>query len=109
MIQATCHTADEAYVLDVDATPWFQQADPSQIEHLARVGWSSTWVADALERRPGYEKLHEMIDYAATRLRDESLEDPGWTSLACRIDRGQALAWLRENRPDVARSIEGDA
>ena len=105
MIKATCHTADEAYVLDVDALPWFREADLQSIVHVAHRGWSSEWLANALERRPGYERLHDAVDYAATRLREESLEDPGWVSLECVVDQAQAMAWLTQNRPDVAAAI----
>jgi hypothetical protein len=60
VIRATCHTADDALIVEFDATRWFQEADPASITHVARQGWSSTWIADALERRPGYERLHEL-------------------------------------------------
>ena len=83
MIRASCHTADNALALEFDATPWFREADPQSILHLAEQDWSSVWVADALAARPGYEGLHRIIDYAATRLRDESLEDPTWAALEC--------------------------
>jgi hypothetical protein len=58
MIRASCHTADNALALEFDATPWFREADPHSILHVAEQGWSSVWVADALEARPGYEGLH---------------------------------------------------
>ena len=76
MIRASCHTADNALALEFDATPWLREADPQTILHLAEQDWSSVWVADALEARPGYERLHQLVEYAATRLREESLEDP---------------------------------
>ena len=31
---------------------------------VAGQGWSSLWIADVLEKRPGYERLHEIIGYA---------------------------------------------
>jgi hypothetical protein len=74
VIRATCHTVDDALTVEFDATPWFQEADPASILHVAGQGWSSVWIADALERRPGYERLHELIDYATNRLGQESLE-----------------------------------
>ena len=77
MIRASCHTADNnALALEFDATQWFVEADWQSLLHLAGQGWSSTWVADALETRPGYEGLYQLVSYAATRLREESLEDP---------------------------------
>ncbi|PVE21564.1 hypothetical protein DC522_25820 [Microvirga sp. KLBC 81] len=105
MIRASCHTADNALVLEFDATPWFRQAESQSILHLAAQGWSSVWIADALETRPGYEGLHRLVEYAATRLRDESLEDPTWAALDCIVDPSDAQRWLAENRPEIAAKL----
>ncbi|HEX2137344.1 MAG TPA: hypothetical protein VHG30_15835 [Microvirga sp.] len=105
MIRATCHTADNALCLEFDATEWFRTADPASIRHVATRNWSSAWVADGLERRPGYESLHGLVDYARNRLREETLEDPLWTTFECTVDGPQAMAWLAENRPEVASSL----
>jgi hypothetical protein len=102
MIRASCHTADNALALQFDAAPWFREADPGSILHLAEQGWSSVLVANALETRPGYEGLHRLIEYAATRLRDESLEDHTWAALDCVVDSVDAKQWLAENRPEIA-------
>src|SRR5215210_442463 len=75
MIRTTCHTVDGALTVEFDAAPWFREADPASIVHVAGQGWSSAWIADGLEKRPGYERLHELIDYARNRLGQESLED----------------------------------
>jgi hypothetical protein len=85
---------------------WFREADPQSIRHLAEQGWSSVWVADALEARPGYEGLHRLIDYAATRLRDESLEDPTWPAIECVVSQPDATQWLGENRPEIALLLQ---
>ena len=104
MIRAACHTADNALALEFDATPWFREADPQSIQHLAAQGWSSVWVADALELRPGYEGLHQLVEYAATRLRDELLRiPPGRHSTASLTLRCQQ--WLAENRPEIAAKL----
>ena len=71
--------------------------------HVAGQGWSSVWIADALERRPGYKRLHELIDYATNRLGQESLEDPTFPTFECTVDGSEAIVWLDENRPDVGR------
>ena len=106
MIRASCHTADNALALEFDATPWFREADARSILHVAKQGWSSVWVADALEARPGYEGLHRLIDYAATRLRDESLEDPTWAAIECVVSQPDATQWLGENRPEIALLLQ---
>ena len=105
MIRASSHTADNALALELDATPWFCEADPQSILHLADQDWSSVWIADALETRPGYEGLHQLVEYAATRLREESLEDPTWATLDCVVDAADAKHWLAENRPEIAAKL----
>jgi hypothetical protein len=102
MVRAACHPADNALTLEFDATPRFREADPQSIHHLAAQGWSSVWVADALETRPGYEGLHQLVEYAANRLREEALEDPAWAALDCVVDAFDARQWLAENRPEIA-------
>jgi hypothetical protein len=106
MIRASCHSADNRLALEFDATPWFQDADPHSILHLAEQGWSSVWIADALEARPGYEGLHQLVEYAATRLRDESLEDPTWPTLGCVVNQPDAMRWLTGNRPEIASILQ---
>jgi hypothetical protein len=32
----------------------------------------------------------QLVEYAATRLRDESLEDPTWDALSCIVDAPEA-------------------
>ena len=105
MICATCHTVDDALTVEFDATLWFQEADPASIVHVAGQGWSSTWIADGLEKRLGYERLHELIDYATNRLGLESLEDPTFATYECTVNGPEAMAWLDENRPEVAAAI----
>lgn len=80
MIHATCHTADSIFCLEFDATPWFSEADAPRIIELAQSGWSSATIAESLERRRGYERLHDLVEYAAKRLQPESLEDPTWNT-----------------------------
>ena len=96
----------QCLALEFDATPWFREADRQSLLHLAGQGWSSTWVADALETRPGYEGLHQLVINASTRLRDEPLEDSTWDALDCSVDQSDAMHWLAENRPDIAAAIQ---
>ena len=35
---------------------------------VIRAKATSAWIADGLEKRPGYERLQELIDYATNRL-----------------------------------------
>jgi hypothetical protein len=105
MIHATCHTADNIVCLEFDATPWFSEADAPSIIDLARHEWTSAAIAESLERRRGYERLHDLIEYAAKRLQAESLEDLSWNTFECIVDGPEAIAWLEKNRPDVAARI----
>jgi hypothetical protein len=74
--------------------------------HVAGQGWSSTWIADGLEKHPGYERLHELIDYATNRLGQESLEDPAFATFECVVDGPEAMAWLDANWPDAAAMVQ---
>jgi hypothetical protein len=105
MILAICHTADNVIGLEFDATPWFSEADAPRIIDLAKHEWSSAAVAESLERRQGYERLHDLIEYAAERLQPESLEDLSWKTFECIVDGPDAMAWLEENRPNVMARI----
>src|ERR1700751_302847 len=105
MIHATCHTADNVWCVELDATPWFREADDPSIIDLAHRGWASTTIADSLERRRGYEGLHDLVEYAAKRLQPDSLEDPAWETFECVVDAPEAVAWPEKNRPDVAARI----
>lgn len=98
MIHATCHTAANVRCIEFDATPWFNEADAPSIIDLAQRGWVSTAIADFLERRRGYERLHDLVEYAAKRLQPESLEDPTWETFECVVDGPDAVAWLEKNR-----------
>ena len=106
MVRASCHTADNALVFAFDAVPWLREADPESIRQVAANGWSSERVAEALERRPGYEGLHQLIEYAFDRLGAETLEDPTWATFHCSVDAADAKTWLAENRPDVLALVQ---
>jgi hypothetical protein len=104
-IHAECHTVDNRLVVEFDATPWFEEADPDSIVLLARRDWIAPWVADALESRSEYAPLHHLLRYARERLKRESLEDPAWGNFECRVNGTEALAWLVAKRPEVARKL----
>jgi hypothetical protein len=109
MIHATCHTADNVVCLEFDATPWFSEAGAPSIIDLAQHGWTGTAIAESLERRQGYERLHDLIEYAAKRLQPESLEDLTWNTFECIVDGPEAMAWLEKNRPDVVARIRSQS
>jgi hypothetical protein len=58
-----------------------------------------------LKPGPGYEGLHQLVEYAATRLREESLEDPTWATFDCVVSQPDATQWLAENRPEIAAKL----
>ena len=97
MIHTQCHTADGKMSTIFDATPWFIEAAAVSIIHLAQQGWSSPSIADALQHRPGYERLRELMQYVTERLQEEPFE--------CIVSGPDALAWLAAHRPDVAAKI----
>lgn len=105
MIRAECHTIDDKRMVQFDATPWFERADAQTIVLLAQRNWVAPWIADALEARPQYAELHDLLSYARERLQQESLEDPTWLNFECRVSNADALAWLTRHRPEVAGKI----
>jgi hypothetical protein len=105
VIHTQCHTADGKMSVTLDAAPWFSEADVESIIHLAQQRWSSPRIADALQHRPGYEHLRELMQYATERLQEESLEDPTWSTFECIVSGPEAVAWLDAHRPDVAAKI----
>jgi hypothetical protein len=105
MIRTECHTADDALTVEFDATPWLEEADADSIVLLSRQDWSGPAAADALETRPGNERLRELLRYARERLEKESREDPSWPTFTCRLDGTAAIAWLERNRPEIAQQI----
>ena len=106
MIRTERHTVDDSRIVQFDATPWFEQADAQSIILLAGRNWTAPWIADALERRPDYAQLHELLEYARERLQQESVEDPTWSNFECRVNHGDAMDWLSHNRPEIARRIQ---
>jgi hypothetical protein len=48
------------------------------------------------------------VNYAATRLRNEPLEDPTWASLNCVVTPSDARQWLAENRPEIATLLQNE-
>jgi|SRR5256885_2416506 hypothetical protein len=106
MIRAECHTPDNHRMVQFDATPWFEEADAQTIVLRAGRDWVAPWVADALEGRPRYAQLRELLQYARDRLQTESLEDPTWSTFECRVNRFDALTWLDQNRREVAERIK---
>jgi hypothetical protein len=108
MIRAECHTLDNKRMVEFDATPWFEDADAQTSALLARRDWIAPWVADALEGRPQFAQLRELLQYARDRLQRESMEDPTWSTFECRVNRLDALTWLERNRPEVAGKIKID-
>ena len=105
MVRAECHTADDTLTVEFDVTPWLQETEAQSIVLLARQGWSGPAVAEALAARPENEGLRKLLRYARERLEKESREDPSWPTFSCHLDGTAALAWLEQNRPDIAEQV----
>jgi hypothetical protein len=100
-----CHTADEKLSVTFDAAPWFSVADAESVIRLAQQAWSRPSIADALQHRPGYGPLRELMQYVTERLEAESFEDPAWSAFECIVNGSEALAWLDAHRPEIAAKI----
>ncbi len=102
-IRAEVHTDDWAREVTFDASLWFHQAAPQEIRDLAGCDWGGDYPADAValwfERRdPEVEDLFEYLRNAREALDAAGADGIGFE---CHVDEGDALAWLRQHRPDV--------
>jgi hypothetical protein len=103
MIEALCRTADGAVQVTFDATSWFETADPEQIQNLVGSGWEGRrGAAIALFLMDRDAALLELFRYILILSALWDVPMP----FTCRIDRDQALAWLRQHAPEWYRGLD---
>ena len=80
-----------------DASPWFKRAPDEHLIVLAQVGWKESHFADMVVEKLAYENtiLASTLSYA-------EVNDIGYE---VRIDPKDAVSWLEEHRPAVARKL----
>ena len=102
-IRADCHSDDRVYSAEFDALAWFEQADDGDILKLAREDWGDGYAADEVgmfmaDIVPGVEKMFDYLEHY-NRAHKEHI---GWT---CRVNKDNALTWLKAHRPHLYPSI----
>ena len=92
MIEAECRTDDNVCAVTFDATPWFEDASAECIQNLVGEAWTGRrGAAVALTLMDRDVGLLELFRYVLSR---SALWDTQ-VSFTCRVNRHQALAWLR--------------
>jgi hypothetical protein len=96
-IRAEVHTDDFVEQVRFDAEPWFSAASDSEIEALVRIDYGGDYAADevALFMRGVNPAVSALFDH------DERHE----VGFEVHVDAGDAEAWIRKNRPALARRI----
>jgi len=92
-IKAEVHTDDHTHEVNFDAEKWFDQASDIELRQLKECGFGGDYPADAVARWFEDENLeiHELMVYS--RVNNIGYE--------CHVDKTDALAWLKKNRPQV--------
>jgi hypothetical protein len=104
-IPAECHSDDHAIETQFDAPPWFNQATDEQIIRLAACGWGFDYPADEIAVFVGEtnESVRHMFSYL--ELVRHKKDHPGFE---CSINASAAMAWIVEQRPELARQINDE-
>lgn len=97
-IPAECHSDDHNAKANFDALPWFEQASDEDITALADSGWASDYPADGV--------AEYMEDRNADVANVFAYIEGGEQGFECSVDKDKALAWLKENRPDLHGRME---
>ena len=102
-ITAEAHSDDRVFEVPFDALPWFQQASDEEVIKLARCGWGGDYPADhvaefMVDHVPALAEMFGYIERLARKRRDTGFE--------CHVNKKEALAWLKANKPVLAMRIE---
>lgn len=103
IIGAECHSDDWVVEVKFNALEWFKNATDEEILSLASCGWGGDYASDAVAHfmEEKDEKVDDMFKYL--KLASSQRYSPGFE---CNItDVYAALCWLKENRPDVLKTI----
>ena len=98
MIKAECRLDDQTMQVDFDAEPWFSQAGESELNGLYNCGFAGDYQADqvAMDSADWDEELAELFTIC---------DRNAVTGFDCSINKDQAVAWLKENRPEIIRTV----
>lgn len=94
-VRAIMRTDDGQYEIHFDATEYFAQASDDELLRLAECGWAGDYPAD---------DVAEYFDRPQNpRMREAFREKEG--GFEVRVHDGDAMAWLRRNRPTLYAAI----
>ena len=99
MIQAEVHSDDWAAEAKFDATPYFEQASDEELKELADCDYGGDYAADDVARF--FEDTDEGVAFVF-----KYLDARGDQGFECHVDVEQAEAWIRANRPDLAKELQ---
>lgn len=104
MIKAETHTDDRAVEVDFDATPYFQSNSDEVLAELFECGFAGDEPADqvAIELAESNPEIGAMFRYLEARNR-ASRKSIGFE---VNVNEEDALAWLRQNRPNVFKHLD---
>lgn len=99
-ISARAESDDGSVLIEFDAVPWFAQASIKQLRSIMNVyDGGSRWAM--LDMLLTFSAIHEP---KLMQLFDPKRRPAG--PCTCIISTAQALAWLRDERPEVAKELE---
>lgn len=104
MIQGKCRSDDYNVEIEFDATAWFEQASEADIIKLAECQWGGDYPADAVSEFFSDQETSRIFDYVSNHPAKLSNNAVGHETY---VDSDQAVRWLEENRPEIAKAIEG--
>ncbi len=99
MIQAKVHSDDWAAEATFDATPYFEQAGDEELKELAECDYGGDNAADDVARF--FEDTDEGVAFVF-----KYLDARGGQGFECHVDVKQAEAWIRANRPGLAKDLQ---
>ena len=103
-VSAKVHSDDYVFDIAFDATPWFEQASDEEILVLAKCDFGGDYPADAVADffENSNPEVTDMFDYIHAHNKSDVVEHIGFE---CYVDEDEAMAWLVENKPELAMQI----
>ena len=102
MIKAEVHSDDRQRQAEFDATPWFEQAQDIDIIQLADSDFRNDYPADYVAQFVSVtnKDVEAVLSYV-----EDAYAATGKVGFECSINLDDAMAWLKEHRPNVYNEI----
>jgi hypothetical protein len=103
-VRAEVHSDDHVAKANFDAAEWFRQASDREIIDLSNAGWSGDYPADAVaewmrERSQDVDRVFAYIEGARSDI------PKNLSGFEVSVDEGDAILWLKSNRPELYMSL----